>query len=135
MGLISDAIRLFRSTGGFTEVPDRDINITVGGCISYPSRKGGGERRSRECKCSHTSSESRAQLILWLLSAHADSSGKAVGTFAFANCVKSRQGFGVETGSCCRAGLPELRLDLAQCVTPWTEPSSKVAALRTITTV
>lgn len=42
VGLISDAIRLFRSTGGFTEVPDRDINITVGGCISYPSRKGGG---------------------------------------------------------------------------------------------
>lgn len=61
-------------------MPDRDINTTVGGCISYPPRKGVGEKkRSRECKCSHTSSESRAQLILWLLfaSAHADSSGKS----------------------------------------------------------
>lgn len=57
---------MFRSTGGFTEVPDRDINITVGGCISYPSRKGrrGVGGRSRECKCSHTSSKSRATYTL-----------------------------------------------------------------------
>lgn len=136
MSLISAAIRLFRSTGGFGGA--RPGYKHHGGWLRFISllkgRGGGG--RSRECKCSRTSCESRAQLILWLLfaSAHADSSGKAVGTFAFANCVKSRQGFGVETGPCCRAGLPSLRLDLAQCVTSWTKPSSKVTALGTITT-
>lgn len=57
--------------------------------ISLP--KGGENKRSRECKCSHTSSESRVQLTLWLLfaSTHAEFLGKAIGTFAFANCVKS----------------------------------------------
>lgn len=106
--LIRHGIHLFRSTGGFTQMPGWDLNVTVGGYISYPSLKGGKNKRSRECKCSHTSSESRAQLTLRLLfaSTHAEFLGKELSTFAFANCVKSRQGFGEVTRSCCRRGLP-----------------------------
>lgn len=45
--IIKHGIHLFRSTGGFTQMPGWDLNVKVGGCISYPSLKGGKKIRDQ----------------------------------------------------------------------------------------
>lgn len=46
--IVKHGIHLFRSTGGFTQMPGWDLNVTVGGNISYPSLKGGKKKKIRD---------------------------------------------------------------------------------------